>query len=397
MPERSDLDILAELGVDPIEKKKTTTSPREARIVAGFEDIQKFFEGHGRAPAHGDDRDIFERLYAVRLDRLRAQKECRDLLTPLDHQGLLDAAAGPGEDAAEDMDDEALLAALGVGSGPEESLTDLRHVRPAAERRAAEEIAYRQTCSDFSTFESVFEALKADLEAGRRETRPFERKAEIEKGRFFIVDGLLAYVAEAGEPFRNESGNIDRRLRVIYGNATENNLLARSLQKALTQDPAGRRITEPEAGPLFETLPSPDGNETGTIYVLRSDSDHPDIAPNREVVHKIGVTGNDVAKRIAGAENQATFLLAPVEVVATFRLYDIDRTKLENLLHRFFARARLDISIPDRFGKPFQPREWFFLPLTAIRDAVDRIQDGTLHEFEYRPEEARLVRKVREG
>lgn len=87
---------------------------------------------------------------------------------------------------------------------------------------------------------------------GKRQTRRFERTSEIEPGRFFIVEGLIAYVAEAGEPFINESGNRDSRLRVIFDNGTESNLLARSLQKALMQDPAGRRITEPDAGPLFD-------------------------------------------------------------------------------------------------------------------------------------------------
>src|SRR6266699_1408332 len=80
---RSELDDFA----DP--KKKGGRSPREERIIAGFEEIQRFVEKHGHAPQHGEGRDIFERLYAVRLDRLRALEECRSLLKPLDHQGLL--------------------------------------------------------------------------------------------------------------------------------------------------------------------------------------------------------------------------------------------------------------------------------------------------------------------
>ena len=70
-------------------ENKGGRSAREERIIAGFEDIQRFIEKHGRVPQHGEDRDIFERLYAVRLDRLLALEECRSLLTPLDHQGLL--------------------------------------------------------------------------------------------------------------------------------------------------------------------------------------------------------------------------------------------------------------------------------------------------------------------
>ncbi len=149
------------------------------------------------------------------------------------------------------MDDDALLAALGVEPGVG-GITELRHVRSQSDRRAAEEVATRHPCADFDSFEPLFEAVKADIAEGRRRTRRFERKAEIEMGRFFIVDGLTAYVAEAGEAFVNESGNRDQRLRVIFDNGTESNLLSRSLQKALTEDKAGRRVTEPDAGPLFD-------------------------------------------------------------------------------------------------------------------------------------------------
>ena len=234
--------------------------------------------------------------------------------------------------------------------------------------------------------------MKAEIAAGRRRTRRFERKAEIEAGRFFVVDGLTAYVAEAGDAFVNESGNRDQRLRVVFDNGTESDLLSRSLQKALTQDPAGRRVTEPGAGPLFDQEREIEGDETGTIYVLRSLSDHPDVTRSREVIHKIGVTGGAVEKRFVNASKDPTFLMADVEVVATFRLVDIQRTALENLLHRFFAPARLDIAIQDRFGNMVRPREWFIVPLDAVRQAVDRVQDGTLHQYEYNREQGRLVR-----
>lgn len=397
MAKRSDLDILADLGLDPVEKKKAATSPREARIIAGFEDIQKFVKEHGRAPQHGTNRDIFERLYAVRLDRLRDQPDCRELLKEIDTQGLL--AAGSGEldkspDPA-DLDDEALLASLGVSPGEASDLTDLKHVRSQAERRSVpEDIASRQPCEDFESFAPLFDAVKEDIANGARQTRPFERKSEIEAGRFFIVDGLTAYVAHAGDPFTNESGNRDSRLRVIFDNGTESNLLARSLQKALTQDPAGRRITDPDAGPLFNNSVEGGGNETGTVYVLRSLSDHPTVAANREVIHKIGVTGGQVERRFANAAKEPTFLMAEVELVAKFELIDINRVALENLLHRFFSPGRLDITIRDRFGTPVHPREWFIVPLDVIHEAVALLQKKTLHLHEYRAEQGKIIRRV---
>ncbi|GGA32826.1 GIY-YIG nuclease family protein [Neptunicoccus cionae] len=383
--------LLAELGVEVEVKKQLSRTPREERIVAGFEGISRFAEEHGQPPQHGEDLDIFERLYAVRLDRIRDLQECRDLLAPLDEQGLLAETFAASTSGAEDLEDDALLAELGVEVA-KSPLTELKHVRSTAEKKAADEVANREKCEDFSKFKPLFEMVQKELDSGLRETRPFEMKAEIEKGRFFIVGGQKAYVTEKGETITNEQGRTDARLRVIFDNGTESNMLMRSLQRALNKDGAGRRITDPSAGPLFsdQTI---DGDEaSGIIYVLRSKSDHPLVTENRELVHKIGVTNMSVEKRIAGAQLQPTFLMANVEVVATYELYNINRSKLENLIHRIFEPARLEIEIMDRFGRPVVPREWFLVPLFVINDAVEKIRDGTITGYHYDPRAAGLKR-----
>lgn len=162
----------------------------------------------------------------------------------------------------------------------------------------------------------------------------------------------------------------------------------------MNKDEAGRRITDPVAGPLF-TDAAIDGDEaSGTIYVLQSKSDLPLVAENRDLVHKIGVTNMSVEKRIAGAHLQPTFLMANVEVVATYELYNINRTKLENLIHRIFAPAKLDIEIKDRFGNPVVPREWFLVPLHIIDQAVEKIKDGSITSFVYDPQTASLRKRA---
>jgi hypothetical protein len=169
-------------------------------------------------------------------------------------------------------------------------------------------------------------------------------------------------------------------------------MLMRSLQRALHKDEAGRRITDPNAGPLFSDQHADDDVGSGTIYVLRSKSDNPVVAKNRDIIHKIGVTSGGVDRRVANAKLDPTFLLADVEVVATYELYNINRTKLENLIHRIFEPARLNIEIKDRFGHPVIPREWFLVPLYAINDAVEKIKDGTIAHYTYDPQAARLAR-----
>lgn len=383
--------LLAELGVEVEPEKPVGRTPREERIVAGFEEIQRFVNAHGHAPRHGEGRDIFERLHAVRLDRIREQEECRALLAPLDRQGLLEERPEGPSPSPDDMDDDALLTELGVeATGPD--ITELRHVRSAAEKRAAEEIASRRKCEDFEVFRPLFEQVQNELDAGIRQTRPFELKSDIEPGRFFIVGGQKAYVAEMGEEFTQHYGDKDARLRVIFDNGTENNMLRRSLQRALHKDKAGRRITDPGAGPLFADRTADGDEASGTIYVLRSKADIPFIEENRNLVHKIGVTNARVETRIAGSRLDPTYLMADVEIVATYRLYNIDRGRLEKLIHRIFAPARLEIEIEDRFGNPVVPREWFLAPLDAIDDTVEKIREGTITQYVYDPASATLVR-----
>ena len=355
-----------------------------------IEDITRFVDKHGRAPVHGEDRDIFERLYAVRLDRLRSLDDCRILLADFDKHGLLTGVHDATAQDAEELDTDALFAELSGFEG-DSDITELRHVQSREEKRAADEIAQRHKCDDFADFKPLFERVQAEIKSGARATRPFELKAEIRPGAFFIVGGQTAYVAEMEEMFTNAQGRTDARLRVIFDNGTQSNMLMRSLQRSLHKDDAGRRITEPESGPLFADREDDDDLESGTIYVLRSKSDHPMVADHRNLIHKIGVTGGSIEARVAGAEKSATYLLAGVEVVATYKLFYINRRRLEALIHRVFASAQIDLTITDRFGNLVKPREWFLVPLAVIDEAVDRIRDQTIVDFQYEPADGRLV------
>lgn len=381
---RSELDDFAQPA------KKGGKSALEERVIAGFEEIQRFVDEHGHEPQHGEDKDIFERLYAVRLDQIRKQEVCRAIVSLIDHQGLLKGEASTSTNNEVSIDDDELLAELeGIGVKPE--LSDLRHVRSTAEIKAAEEIANREQCKDFDSFKPLLQKAKNEIAEGVRQTRPFGKEVSVEIGNFFILNGQLVFVAEVGEEIKAPNGASDARLRVIFDNGTESNLLRRSLQRALYKDEAGRRVTDPDAGPLFSDSSQNDDIESGTIYVLRSLSDHPYIAEHRQLMHKIGVTGGKIETRINNAKNEATYLLAAVEVVASYKLFGINRTKLENLFHRLFAPAQLDLVIHDRFGQPVKPKEWFLVPLQVIDEAVKRIRDGSITDVVYDPKSATFV------
>ena len=237
MAEMDDDELLAALEVEIAPLKTSNRTPREERIIAGFEDILRFRETHGRAPRHGEDGDIFERLYAVRLDQIRRLPEAATMLSGMDTYGLL-SNSKPITDV-DTLDEDALLDELGINISGNESeanshdITVLRNVRSSQEKRAAEEIGQHKRCVDFDKFKPLFEKIQNELKSGIRIGRRFKEDAEINKGEFYILGGQIAYVAEMAEKKQDEYGKWDARLRVIYSNGTESNILLRSLQKAL--------------------------------------------------------------------------------------------------------------------------------------------------------------------
>jgi hypothetical protein len=174
---------------------------------------------------------------------------------------------------------------------------------------------------------------------------------------WFIGGGQIAYVAEVGDEFVTEYDRRDSRLRVVYDNGTESDMPLRSLQRALHRDNAGRRIIDVDHGPLFSSEIDECDEASGTIYVLQSKSDHPVVVANRDILHKICVTGCSVEHRFHNATVDPTFLIADVEIVETYRLSNINRSKLGNLIQRIFDPVRLDGEIKDRFGTSMAPRE----------------------------------------
>jgi hypothetical protein len=388
-----DLDLLDELGVETTATSSGGRTPREQRIIAGFEEIVRFYDEHGRAPGNDPNADIFERIYAVRLDRIRLSLECLELVSAMDPHGLLKipkASSVVREEAAHS--DAELLAELGVDEEPLGSdITQLKHVRSREEIRAAEEIAQRTPCPDFEFFAPLFQKVQEDLATGGRTTVKFQENAEVTEGELFILHGQKVYVAKVGEKETNYYGRPDCRLRLIYDNGTEGDLLLRSFQRALYKDKTSRRITTPDHGPLFSQEEDEGDSHSGYVYVLRSRSDHPFVSANREVIHKIGVTGGEVKRRIANAKKDPTFLLAEVEIMETYKLANIDRGRLEKLLHRFLAPARLDLELKDRFDFGVEPREWFLAPLPVIREVIERLMDGSIENCRYDPESAKIV------
>lgn len=384
-------DLRSELNSYAKPKKEQSRTPREERIIAGFEEITRFFEENKTPPKHGEGKDIFERLYAVRLDKIRSSEECVAIVKEFDKFGILNT---DGVKDAHAIDNDDLLDELEELRPKENSITKLTHVKSKQERRASEEIAQRTICKDFDIYKELFKQVKESLSTGERTAEVLTRAPEIQKDSFFILFGQIAYVAEYGDSFINPQGRNDARLRLIFDNGTESNMLMTSLQRALYKDESGRKISDVSLGPMFSDEIDESDLASGLIYVLRSKSEHPAIKENKTILHKIGVTGGNIESRIANAKNDPTYLMADVEVVATYTLSNINRVKLERIIHKFFSPARFGIVIKDRFGKPIEPREWYLVPLFVIDEAVERIKAGTILNATYDVGQGKIIEET---
>lgn len=370
----------------------------EAGGVSILREVTRFYERYGRLP-NPDASDLEEMRLGTIWGKIAADPN--EAMRAEDRLGLLAMEkAAPvvswrddprPEDIPESLEDIFADDSLHIAS----DLVALRNVTPAAERQNPDHRAEFVACPDFAQFEQLFEAMQSALDAGERVATLIESRAIIEplEGDFFIRGGLLAYIAEKTE-MSARGGSRDHRLRVIFSNGTESDPLMSSFRKSLNDDSTARVVQRSGLGPLDPEWDADRLALSGTIYVARSLSTDPAIAAERSILHKIGVTSQDVRRRVADARNDPTFLLAPVEVVATFELQNLARAKVENLLHRFFASARpAELSIVDRFGKKVRPQEWFYVLPEHVSQAATLLRSGELHLFRYDADQQKIVRR----
>jgi hypothetical protein len=414
------------LSLDDIFAALPDSSPAAATRMSvdlktkeAFGQINAFVQKFGCEPKDDHTVEFEERSLAKKLKRIRATAIMWEALRPEDEFGLLKDAQNEdtetpdvdgggntptpvavkepsvaggepiiasdeeleGYDVPGDL--EGLMTALAEAEDDDDSIFKLRHVRSYDRQMASADFtSQREKCPNFHEYEPLFEQVNKEIANGIREPLPFRKEQEIYQGQFFILNGLMVYIAEVGEAFE-KNGKKNARLKTIFSNGTQGNNLLRSLATELYKDSNGRRISDPKTGGLFSNVAAENDIGTGTVYVLESLSIQPSVLPNRKILHKIGVTKGPVATRIANAKKEATYLLAPVKVVAEFEVFNVKARNIEKLLHAYFDTARAEITIKDRFGNPVRSREWFFAPVNAIKEAVDRLIDGTLGETFY--------------
>lgn len=376
----NDLDGLLEVAEKP--KKATAVD----RLQRAFLEIVEFRRTHERLPS-ATTRDIAERKLGARLDGILADEKKLEELKPLDEFGMLEIPEAPTslEDLLESDDLDDLL-------GDDSGILDVSDLPVLKRPESPDSVAQRVKAQDFDLFEPLFKAKHAELADGTFQLMPFTGMDLIREGVFFVLSGVMCFVAEVGDDVDLVVGGKPKqkqRLRVVFENGTESAMYKQSLMTRLyeTQGQVLARTGHDAAEVLDADV------ESGHIYVLSSLSDDPAISGMKDL-HKIGFSTTSVEQRIKNASKSPTYLMAPVKVLADYRLYNTRASWLEHLLHRVFAEVRLDLTQIDRKGRDYDPSEWFVVPLEIINQAVAMIMSGEIIDHEYDRAQQRLVKRV---
>jgi T5orf172 domain len=375
-------DILDdELLVAPEKLKRLTSSDRLERA---FLEIVEFRRAEGRLPS-SQTREIAERKLGARLDGFLANEAKAEAVKHLDEFGLLEAPKAPAsiDDLLEGDDLDELL-------GDESGILDVSDLPVVRRPESADSVAQRVRAKDFAQFEPLFKAKHAELKDGTFALKPFTGMDLVREGVFFVLNGVMCFVAEVGEDIDLVVGGKrtqKQRLRVVFENGTESAMYKQSLITRMYE--AQGQVLARTGHDTSEILDA--DIESGHIYVLQSMSTDPLIA-NIKNLHKVGFSTTSVEQRVKGASTSSTYLMAPVKIVADYRVYNLKASALENLLHRVFADVRLDLTQVDRKGRDYDPSEWFVVPRDVINQAVAMIMSGEITDYVYDRASERLVR-----
>ncbi len=362
-------------------KPKRSAITVDERLLQSFRQINDFYRKHNREP-QSNPASILEFQLFNRLKALRSSLEKCQALQEVDEFHLLNYVEP--EKAITSVADIFNDDSLGLLDDEAESIFNLKHV-PKGPIEKPEKIAQRKVCEEFDQFEHLFKQCHAELSSGVREARQFTGEQQIQPGHFFVLHGVMVYVSEVGEK-EVKNGKVNARLRCIFENGTESNMLLRSLATELYKDETGRRILDHHEKALeaLELIKAED-KKTGYIYILQSLSQDPDVAAINNL-YKIGYSTVPVPERIKNAVDEPTYLMAPVKVISVFECYNLNPQKFELLLHTFFGKACLNVDVYDKAGKRCSPREWFIAPLNIIEAAAHMVINGEILNYRYDPD-----------
>lgn len=394
-------DIFDDDDFGLLDSKAKTSSVKtdEERLIDSFEEINSFFDKNNREP---NKSSMSEYGLMAKLKNFRENEAQKKILKPFDRHNLLgyvEMEKTTIDDILNEDDELGLL-----DSDKDLDIFKFKHTPKPEDRAEADFVAQRKPIKEkeFEKYEVMFQKVHKEIKEGKRKILPFTNiEKNLHVGDFYLMDGILLYLESANlktEEKELDSGNRVRtegRTRTVFENGTYSNMLFRSLGKQIQKN--GKLITntyEKIEQDLFVNtgLVKEEDVQSGWIYVLKSKSSNKLIA-NIKDLYKVGFARNSVDERVKNAKNEATYLFADVQKVATYKVYNRNADKLEGLLHRFFANACLDIDLFNEKGQRLNPREWFVVPFEVIEETIQLILNENIVNYEYDPAEKKIKLK----
>lgn len=383
------------LGLLNVKAKTSNVKSADQRLSESFDEINSFYNENNREPEANISNVTEYQLYS-RLKGLRESVSKSEMLESEDIYDLLNVAPkeiNSIDDILGDNFDDLL-------NTDDAGLFDFKHTPKEYERAQADFVARRKKCKDFDKYEHLFKEVQSDLSNGKRQLIEF-REDNLRKGDYYVHNGVLMLLAEVNISQDEQSFSSGKRIRkdgrtlCVFENGTMSNMLYRSLGKILYSN--GKVVTQnmdkvnEKFIENFSDINSED-EVSGYIYVLKSLSTDTDISAINDLF-KIGYSDVSVSSRIKNAENEPTYLMAPVKEVAAWKCFNMNTQKFEQLIHNFFGSSCLNVTVKDNKGIHHNPKEWFIVPLEIIEKAVELIISGKVIHYRYDNENKVIVKR----
>ena len=365
--------------------KNRTVQPitSDHRLKDSFEEINKFIDENGNEPT--ESTDITERKLFSRLKQLRKDFEKSSTLKDLDRHNLL-----VNVKEIKSVDDILESDVLGLLDDGPDNIFNLKNI--PKEKNKTDFVARRKPCKNFKDYEDKFKEIQKDIKEGKRKLI-IHKEHHLKEGRYFILDGILLFLEKINDPIVKEFNDktqgkrkrLDPRIRCIFENGLESNMYLRSLGKELYNNGSTVIQSNEEAfkefNEGFSTITDQD-KETGNIYILSSLSEKPEIKSIKNL-YKIGYCTTSIKKRTENAENETTFLMAPVKLVSSYKTFNSNPQKFEDIIHQFFSERCLDIKIADKDGNYKKPKEWYIAPIKVIEQVIELIEKREIQKYKF--------------
>lgn len=296
----------------------------------------------------------------------------------------------------DELFDDPLLEVTGAEANLFDIPADMQKIMDRR-REQPDHYAKRIPCADFDYYAPMFKEVQQQLKKGLRSLIRMGKTSSLKVGEFFVVSGQLVLLDNIGAEGKSSNGMKDARTRCIYEDGTESDILLQTLRKNIMNDGFGVTPLQQSVDTHIVDSLSEGDTSTGYIYILRSLSPNPEISQVKDL-YKIGFTTQKVEERIANAAHEPTYLMAPVHIVETFEIVNMNSHVFETLVHQVFHQVNFKVKVYDDKGEEYEPSEWYVVPLGIIEKVVDRIADRSIVDYTYNPQmqslEKHLVRQT---